>query len=149
MQVILKADINGVGKKGEIVKVKEGYAKNYLFQQNLGVEATEQELKKLEKSKQKAKQKAEKKLEEAQATAKQLMENNLTIKVKSGENGKIFGSVTSKEIAELITKETNIEVDKKKVSVEGNHIKTLGKYKIVVKLHPKVKAEIDLKVEGE
>ncbi len=149
MKVILKADIQGIGKKNDVVTVKEGYAKNFLFKQNLGVEATQQELDRLEKSKLKLEKQEIKKLEEAKRIADQLSKNKLTIKVKAGDNGKIFGSVTSKEISELITEKTGIEVDKKKVSIEENHIKTVGSYKIIVKLHTDVKAEIELKVEGE
>lgn len=149
MKVILKADIQGVGKKGEVVTVKEGYAKNYLFKNNLGVEATDAELNRMKNNEAKEAKKEQKKLEEAKKLAAKLEEKKLKIKVKAGENGKIFGSVTSKEIAELMTKEYKMEIDKKKITISEEHIKATGNYKVIFKIHTEVKATIDLEVEGE
>jgi len=104
MEVILLKDIKGVGKKGEIVKVKEGYAKNFLFPQNAGILATAEELQKIANKKKKEDKENQKLLEEAKEKAKKLEGTVVKITVKTGENGKIFGSVTSKEVAEYIEK---------------------------------------------
>jgi len=148
MQVILLKDIKGVGKKGEIVKVKEGYAKNFLFPQNAGILATAEELQKIENKKKKEEKENQKLLEEAKEKAKKLEGTIVKIGVKTGENGKIFGSVTSKEVAEYIEKATGIAIDKKKVTLSEEHIKTTGNYTAVVKIHNEVKATVKLSVEG-
>ena len=148
MEVILLKDIKGVGKKGEIVKVKEGYAKNFLFPQNAGILATAEELQKIENKKKKEEKENQKLLEEAKEKAKKLEGTTVKIVVKTGENGKIFGSVTSKEVAEYIEKATGITIDKKKVTLSEEHIKTTGNYTAVVKIHNEVKATVKLSVEG-
>lgn len=148
MEVILLKDIKGVGKKGEIVKVKEGYAKNFLFPQNAGILATAEELQKIENKKKKEEKENQKLLEEAKEKAKKLEGTIVKIGVKTGENGKIFGSVTSKEVAEYIEKATGITIDKKKVTLSEEHIKTTGNYTAVVKIHNEVKATVKLSVEG-
>lgn len=148
MEVILLKDIKGVGKKGEIVKVKEGYAKNFLFPQNAGILATAEELQKIENKKKKEEKENQKLLEEAKEKAKKLEGTIVKVAVKTGENGKIFGSVTSKEVAEYIEKATGIAIDKKKVTLSEEHIKTTGNYSAVVKIHNEVKATVKLSVEG-
>lgn len=148
MEVILLKDIKGVGKKGEIVKVKEGYAKNFLFPQNAGILATAEELQKIENKKKREEKENQKLLEEAKEKAKKLEGTIVKVVVKTGENGKIFGSVTSKEVAEYIEKATGIAIDKKKVTLSEEHIKTTGNYNAVVKIHNEVKATVKLSVEG-
>lgn len=148
MEVILLKDIKGVGKKGEIVKVKEGYAKNFLFPQNAGILATAEELQKIENKKKKEEKENQRLLEEAKEKAKKLEGTIVKVAVKTGENGKIFGSVTSKEVAEYIEKATGIAIDKKKVTLSEEHIKTTGNYSAVVKIHNEVKATVKLSVEG-
>ena len=142
MKMILLQDVKSVGKKGDLINASEGYAKNFLLPRKLAVEATKSNLNDYE-LKQKAE--AKRKLEKAQATAKELEDKVVTIKVKTGGNGKLFGSVTNKEVAEEIVKQTKLDIDKKKVSI-GDPIKMLGERTAVIKLHPKVTAEVKVKI---
>ncbi|NDO46947.1 50S ribosomal protein L9 [Clostridium sp. MD294] len=145
MKVILLEDVKSVGKKGELVNASDGYAKNFLFPKKLAVEATKSNLNDFElKQKSEAKRKKEE-LEQAQNMAKELENKTVTVKVKTGENGKLFGSVTNKEVAEEIVKQTGMQIDKKKVSI-GDPIKMVGERTAVIKLHPKVSAEITIKI---
>lgn len=144
MKMILLQDVKSVGKKGDLINVSEGYAKNFLLPRKLAVEATKSNLNDYElKQKAEAKRKQEE-LEKAQETAKALEEKVVTIKVKTGGNGKLFGSVTNKEVAEEIIKQTKLDIDKKKVSI--GDIKMLGERTAVIKLHPKVTAEVTIKI---
>ena len=145
MKMILLQDVKSVGKKGDLINASEGYAKNFLLPRKLAVEATKSNLNDYElKQKAEAKRKQEE-LEKAQATAKELEDKVVTIKVKTGGNGKLFGSVTNKEVAEEIVKQTKLDIDKKKVSI-GDPIKMLGVRTAVIKLHPKVTAEVKVKI---
>ena len=145
MKVILLEDVKSVGKKGVLVYTSDGYAKYFLFPKKLAVEATKSNLNDFElKQKAEAKRKKEE-FEQAQATAKELENKTVTVKVKTGENGKLFGSVTNKEVAEEIVKQTGLNIDKKKVSI-GDPIKMVGERTAVIKLHPKVSAEITIKI---
>ncbi len=145
MKLILLEDVKSVGKKGELVNASEGYARNFLLPKKLAVEATKSNLNDYElKQKSEAKRKKEE-LEHAQEVAKVLNDKVVTIRVKTGENGKLFGSVTNKEVAEEIIKQTGMELDKKKVSI-GDPIKMLGERTAVIKLHPKVSAEVAIKI---
>ena len=143
MKMILLQDVKSIGKKGDLINASEGYAKNFLLPRKLAVEATKSNLNDYElKQKAEAKRKQEE-LEKAQATAKELEDKVVTIKVKTG--GKLFGSVTNKEFAEEIVKQTRLDIDKKKVSI-GDPIKMLGERTAVIKLHPKVTAEVKVKI---
>ena len=145
MKMILLQDVKSVGKKGDLINASEGYAKNFLLPRKLAVEATKSNLNDYElKQKAEAKRKQEE-LEKAQATAKELEDKVVTIKVKTGGNGKLFGSVTNKEVAEEIVKQTKLDIDKKKVSI-GDPIKMLGERTAVIMLHPKVTAEVKVKI---
>ena len=145
MKMILLQDVKSVGKKGDLINASEGYAKNFLLPRKLAVEATKSNLNDYElKQKAEAKRKQEE-LEKAQATAKELEDKVVTIKVKTGGNGKLFGSVTKKEVAEEIVKQTKLDIDKKKVSI-GDPIKMLGERTAVIMLHPKVTAEVKVKI---
>lgn len=145
MKVILLEDVKSVGKKGELVNASDGYARNFLFPKKLAVEATKSNLNDFE-LKQKSEEKRKKEeLEQAQQMAKELENKTVTVKVKTGENGKLFGSVTNKEVAEEIVKQTGMNIDKKKVSI-GDPIKMVGERTAVIKLHPKVSAEITIKI---
>lgn len=145
IKVILTQDVAGQGRKGEIINVSEGYAKNFLLKNNKAIIATDEELKKLEKKK----LKAEKKLAEEKAKAeelKNLIEKKVLImEVKAGESGKIFGSVTTKEISAAIEKDFGLTVDKKKIDA---HIKTTGEHIVTLKLHSDVKAKLKLVAKG-
>ena len=146
MKLILLEDVKSVGKKGDLINASEGYAKNFLLPKKLAVEATKSNLNDYElKQKADAKRRQEE-LEKAQETAAALKDKGVTIKVKTGGNGKLFGSVTNKEVADAIVEQTKLEIDKKKVSI-GDPIKMVGERTAVVKLHPKVSAEVTIKIE--
>ena len=134
MKVILLQDIKNVGKKDEIINSSDGYARNYLFPKKLAVEATKDNLNQLKARQDTAKRKKEQEKEEAKQLAEKLKKITLSIQVKAGENGKIFGGVTAKEIAENLKEQQNIEIDKKKIMVKET-IKALGKYSVEIKLY--------------
>lgn len=141
MKVILTQDVKNVGKKGDILEVKDGYARNALLPKGLAIEANAVNLnqRKLEqKSQDKRKQKE---LEDAQAIEAKLKDQEIKIALKTGETGKLFGSVTSKEIADTINKQFNLNIDKKKIQLK-DAIKSLGTQTITIKLHPQVTASI-------
>lgn len=145
MKVILLQDVKSVGKKGDLINASEGYAKNFLFPKKLAVEATKSNLNEYDlKQKSEAKRKQEE-LEKAQEIAETLKEQVVTIKVKTGGNGKLFGSVTNKEVADAIVEQTKQDIDKKKVSI-GDPIKMVGERTATIKLHPKVTAEVTIKI---
>ncbi len=148
MKVILLQDVKSLGKKDDIVEVKEGYARNYLFTKGLGVPADNKNLNdvKLRKASE-AKQAAEK-LAEAEELKKKIDEMTTICRIKAGKDGKAFGSVSSKEIAEETKKQHDLEIDKKKL-VLADPIKALGTYRIQVKLHPQVTAELTVDVQSE
>ena len=146
MKLILLEDVKSVGKKGDLINASEGYAKNFLLPKKLAVEATKSNLNDYElKQKADAKRRQEE-LEKAQETTAALKDKVVTIKVKTGGNGKLFGSVTNKEVADAIVEQTKLDIDKKKVSI-GDPIKMVGERTAVVKLHPKVSAEVTIKIE--
>jgi len=145
MKVILLQDVKSVGKKGDLINASEGYAKNFLIPRKLGVEATKSNLNDYElKQKSEVKRKQEE-LENAQQIADALKDQVVTIQVKTGGNGKLFGSVTNKEVADAIVEQTKQDIDKKKVSI-GDPIKMVGERTATVKLHPKVTAEVSIKI---
>jgi large subunit ribosomal protein L9 len=147
MKVILKADVKGVGKKGEVINASTGYARNYLFPRNLAVEATEGSMKTLEKQRELEAQKRAEELEEARKLAKKLEGMTVEIKVKAGENGKLFGSITSKDISDSLKEQYSIDIDKKKI-VLSEPIKVAGGYTSEVKVYPEVNAKLKVLVEG-
>jgi len=148
LKVILLEDVKKLGKKGDLVDVSDGYARNFLFPRNLAKEATEGSLKQLKQEKDALAKKKQKELEQAKELAKVLSNTTVTLKVKAGEQGKLFGSVTSKDISEALKKQYNIEVDRRKIELQ-EPIKSLGSYKVDVKLAPEVDAKLSVKiVEG-
>ena len=144
MKVILKENIKSIGKKDEIVNVSDGYARNFLFAKNLAVEANAANLAKLKTKKDSEKYKKNQEKEEAEKIAKKLSEIKLEIKVKAGENWKIFGGVSSKEIADKLEQEYNIKIDKKKVDLK-EAIKTLGVTIVEIKLYEGVIGKLKVK----
>ncbi len=148
MKVILKADVKGIGKAGSAVEVKDGYAQNFLFPRGLAVEASTAALKELEQKKAAQKAQAKRDLLAAQAVAEKINGQTVVVKVKTGENGKLFGSITTKDIAEAITKTFQVTIDRRKVEL-SEPIKNLGGYQVEVKIHPEVTAKIDLQVVAE
>ena len=148
VKVILKETIKGVGKKDEIVEVKDGYANNFLFAQNKGIPETEKNINKLKAKAEKTKKTHDKEVQKANEL-KELLENKeIVIKVKAGNNRKVFGSVGSKEIAEAIKEQLNLEVDKKKISTD-TRMKELGLHTVELKLHSEVKVKIKVMLEGQ
>lgn len=145
MKVILKADVKGVGKKGEVINASDGYARNFLFPKKLAEEATPGNLKTHELIKAKeAKLKAEE-LAAAKALAEKIGTLTVNLKVKTGDSGKVFGSVTSKDIAEGLEAEHGIKVDKKKVDIKES-IKTTGVYTVDVKVYPEVVGKLKVSI---
>ena len=134
MKVILLADIKGVGKKDEVINASDGYARNFLFPKKLAVEANNENMSKLKAKNDSNAYKKSVEKEEAQKVAEKLKGIILKISVKSGENGKIFGSITSKEIADSLKEQYNIEVDKKKIDLK-EPFKTLGSFSVNIKLY--------------
>lgn len=148
MKVILLEDVRSLGKKDDIVEVKEGYARNFLFTKNLGVPADSKNLNDVKLRKAHEAKVAAEKLAEAKELAAKIEAAKLTCKVKSGKDGKVFGSVSSKEIAAEMKKQNGIELDKKKL-VLPDALKNLGTYKVNVKLHPDVTAVLTVDVQPE
>ena len=145
MKVILKADIKGVGKKDEVINASDGYARNFLFPKNLAVEANKENMSKLKAKQDSAKYQKEQDKEEAIKIGDKLSKILLKIKVKAGENGKIFGGVSSKEIAQELSKQYHIEIDKKKIDLKET-IKTLGVHNIEIKLFEGVVGKLKIDV---
>ena len=145
MKVILKSDIKGVGKKDEVINASDGYARNFLFPKNLAVEANTENMAKLKAKQNSAKFQKDQEKQEAIQIADKLAKICLKIKVKAGENGKIFGGVSSKEIAQGLEKEYQIKVDKKKIDLKET-IKTLGMQTIEIKLFEGVIGKLKIDV---
>lgn len=148
MKVILLQDVKSLGKKGEIVEVSDGYARNFVLPKKLGVEANSKNMNDLKLQKANADKIAKEQLEAAQELAKVLETKEVIVKMKSGEGGKTFGSISSKEIAEEAKKQCGLELDKKKIQLP-EAIKSLGVYEVGVKLHTKVTGKLKVKVVEE
>lgn len=148
MKVILLDNIKGVGKKDEIINASDGYARNFLFPKKLAVEANNENLNKLKTKKQSEQYKKDVDKANAQEIAKKLDGITLSIKVKAGENGKIFGGVTAKEIAEELNKQYKIDIDKKKIVLNEN-IKNIGSFDINIKLYEGVLGKLKVKTVTE
>ena len=146
MKVILLEDVKSLGKKGETVNVSDGYARNLLLPKKLGVEATAKNLNELKLQKAHEDKVAAEKLEEARAFAKELEEKSVTVAIKVGGGGKVFGSVSTKEIAEAAKEQLGYDIEKKKMQL-SNPIKVLGTTEVPVKLHPKVTAKLKVIVK--
>ena len=145
MKVILKADIKGVGKKDEVINASDGYARNFLFPKKLAVEANNENMAKLKAKNESKAYKKEMDIKEAKAVKEKIEKITLKMIVKAGENGKIFGGVTSKEIAENLKKEYSIEIDKKKVLLPET-IKNIGTFTVDIKLYEGIIAQLKLNV---
>ena len=145
MKVILKADIKGVGKKDQIINASDGYARNFLFPKNLAVEANKENMSKLKAKQDSNAFKKSQEKEEARKIAEKLSKIQLKIPVKAGENGKIFGGVSAKEIAELLKENYKIEIDKKKIELKET-IKTLGAKTIQIKLYEGITGNLKIDV---
>lgn len=145
MKVILLEDVKSLGKKGDIVNVNEGYARNFILPKKLGVEADAKNMNDLKLKKANDEKVAKELYEEALALKEKVEAGEVKLTIKSGEGGRTFGSVSSKEIAAAAAKQLGLELDKKKINLP-EPIKTLGTHNVTVKLHPKVSAELKVKV---
>ena len=147
MKVILKADIKGVGKKDEVINASDGYARNFLFPKNLAVEANPENMSKLKAQKDATQFRKNNEKEDAKMLAEKLTKITVRIEVKAGENGKIFGGVSAKDISENLDKQHKIKVDKKKIDLKET-IKTLGVHNVGVRLYEGVSGTIKVDVRG-
>lgn len=147
MKIILKEDVKNVGSMGQIVDVSDGFARNYLIPKGLAVPANTKSIKELEHQKKVIQEKAKKIKLTAQNISEKLSNMKLVIKAKAGEEGKLFGSVTSKDISDALRKE-GFDIDKKKIIID-EQIKRLGEYSVTVKLHPDVSSQLRLEVIQE
>lgn len=148
MKVILLEDVKTLGKKGEIVNVNDGYARNFILPKNLGIEATGKNLNDLKLKKKNEERIAQEQLEAAQELAKKLEAGKIELTIKTGEGGKTFGSVSSKEIAIAVKEQLGYDVDKKKIQMK-EAIKSLGMHLVPVKVHSQVTAELKVHVGEE
>lgn len=147
MDIILIQDVKSLGKKGEIVKVSDGYARNFILPKKLGLEANAKNLNDLKLQKAAQAKLEKEQLEAAQELGKKIDGSTVTIRIKTGENGRVFGSVSVKEIAEAMQEQLGLTIDKKKISL-ANPIRNEGTFTASVKLHPQVTSELTVKVEG-
>jgi ribosomal protein L9 len=148
VKVILKEDVKALGKKGKVCEVSDGYARNFLIPRGLAVEATQGNVQDLV-HKQKQEELRKQKEKQAALDLSQKIENmDIIVKVKVGEKGRLFGSVTNKEIAEVLEKEYQLKLDKRKIEVK-EPIKGLGEYQVTVKLHFEVTANLKIKIEAQ
>ncbi|MDE7366683.1 MAG: 50S ribosomal protein L9 [Lachnospiraceae bacterium] len=148
MEVILLQDVKSLGKKGEVVKVNDGYARNFILPKKLGIEANGKNMNDLKLQKANEEKIAAENLAAARALADELKDKEITLKLKLGEGGKTFGSVSSKEIAEAAKEQLGYDIDKKKIQLKES-IKSLGVHNVAIKLHPKVTAELKVKVQEQ
>lgn len=149
MKIILLEDVKSLGKKGEIANVSDGYARNMILPKKLGVEATSKNINELKLQNQHADKVAKENLEAAKALAEEIGTKQVTVKIKTGEGGKTFGSVSSKEISAAAKEQLKLDLDKKKMQVADGGLKTLGTHEVTIKLHPKVTATLRVKVTEE
>lgn len=148
MKVILTEDVKSLGKKGDIVNVNDGYARNFILKTNKGIEANAKNLNDLKLKKANDDKIAQEHYEAAVELGKKIEDGKIEVSIKTGEGGKAFGSVSSKEIAQEVKAQMNLEIDKKKVQLK-DAIKALGTYEVPVKLHPKVTAKLKAVVTEE
>ncbi|MCI5885885.1 MAG: 50S ribosomal protein L9 [Clostridiales bacterium] len=148
MKVILLQDVKGTGKAGEVVKVSDGYARNMLFKRNLAVEANDRNMKALERQKAEEAALYEQNRNAAEEVRKTIEAGPVVIKTKGGESGKLFGSITSADIADAVRDTFGADIDRKKIAL-GNPIKAAGEFDVAVKLFHEVTAQLKVKVEIE
>lgn len=148
MKIVLLEDIKSLGKKGEIVEVAEGYARNFILPKKKGVEATSSNLNTLKLQKANAEKIEKENIEAAKALAEKLNESSVSLKIKGGEGGRTFGSVTSKEIAAALKSQLDLDVDKKKIMLSET-IKTFGTHEVDIKIYKGINAKLKVKVDEE
>ena len=146
MKNILLQDVKKLGKKGDIIEANDGYARNYIIPQKIGVEANGKNLNDLKLQKSNQEKVAQEQLSAAKALADEIGTKQVVVKIRAGEGGKVFGSVSSKEIAAAAKEQVGLELDKKKIQL-SDPIKTFGVHDVTIKLHPQVTANLKVKVE--
>lgn len=147
MEVILKKDVKGTGKAGDVVKVSDGFARNRLIPRGEAVEATDANIRAIEREKAKAAEKYAQEKAEAEDFARRLSSKEVVVRTKVGDSGKLFGSITSMDIAEAIKEQTGEEADRRKIVLD-KPIKTTGVYDVEIKLFPEVSAKVKVRIEG-
>ncbi|SHJ00774.1 large subunit ribosomal protein L9 [Clostridium amylolyticum] len=147
MKVILLADVKNLGKKGEVINASDGYARNFLFPRKLAEEATQENLHVLNAKKETERRKKLAEIEEAQKVAEKLKNKELKLTTKTGDSGRLFGAITSKDISELIKKQFQVEIDKKKIVMDT--LKQVGTYDIEVKIYPEVSTKMKVVIAAE
>ncbi|MCM1134336.1 MAG: 50S ribosomal protein L9 [Clostridium sp.] len=145
MKVILSKDVKSLGKKGDVVDINDGYARNYILPQKLGVEASNKNMNDLKLQKAKQEKIAQEQLEKAQELAREMEGDQVVLSIRAGEGGRTFGSVSTKEIAQGYKEQCGREIDKKKI-ILPEAIKSFGVFEVAVKLHPKVTGKLKVKV---
>ena len=148
MKVILLEDVKSLGKKGEIVNVNDGYARNFILPKKLGLEANGKNLNDLKLKKENEKKVSKENLEAAKALAEQIKAGQVELRIKVGEGGKAFGSVSSKEIAAAVKEQMGLDIDKKKIQLK-EVLKSLGTHNVPIKLHPEVTVELKVLISEE
>lgn len=148
MKVILQQDVKGQGKKGDVIEASEGYARNFLLPKQLAIPATESNLNTVKQQKASAAHHQQRMIDEAKLMANQVGKLSVEIPVRIGEGGKLFGSVTSKDVADALQAQHGIELDKRKIELKDG-VKNLGTYTAVIKLHTEVSTTIEVKVTAE
>lgn len=144
MKVILLGDVKSVGKKGDIINASDGYARNFLFPRKLAQEANEGNLHVLNQKKEAERRKRLAEIEEAQGIAQNLKDKEIKLEVKSGDNGKLFGSITNKDIADCIKTQYGVDIDKKKIVMDT--IKHVGTFEIEIKIYPEVSTKMRVSI---
>lgn len=145
MKIILLQDEKKLGKKGDIIEASDGYARNYILPKKIGVEATAKNMNDLKLQKANDARIAQEQLDAAKALADELSSKQVIVKIKAGEGGRAFGSVSTKEIAAAVKEQHNLEIDKKKIQLP-EALKNFGSYEVSVKLHPQVTGKLTVKV---
>lgn len=147
MKVILLQDVKKLGKKGDVVSTSDGYARNFLFPRKLAIEANDSNMHILNNKKEAERRQKTAEIEEAQKLAKEIQGKEIVIKVKTGEQGRLFGSITGKDISEELKKKFNIDIDKKKIVVDA--IRQLGTYEVEVKVYPEISTKVKVIVDHQ
>jgi ribosomal protein L9 len=148
MKVILQQEVKKLGKKGDVIEVSEGYARNYLLPQKMAIVATANNINTATLQKAAEARKKERAHDEAKLLAAQMAKIAITIPVKMGEGGRLFGSVTAKDIADVLAKEHKLEIDKRKIELK-DAIKSLGTFTVAIKLHPEISTQIEVTIKAE
>ena len=148
MKVILQADVKKIGRKGDVVEVAEGYGRNYLLPRGLAVEASAGNLRQVAEVKKAESSKVGRELKEAEKTGAALKDKVVNVSAKVGEGGRLFGSITTQEIAEQLRRQFSVEIDKRKIDVK-EPIKTMGSHPVTVKVHPKIHVSVTVEVTPE